>query len=211
MKKKLMAVALATIIAVMAVAGASLAWLKDTTAPVVNTFTEGKVDIDLYEHDYDPETNKLNTDDTAKVIKNDDYKMVPGKVLPKDPTVDVIAGSEACWLFVKIEEINNVDTFLDYSYITGDNGWTLLSKSTVNGIPTIIIYRQVSAEKASAGESYQILVDNKVSVKTGVVMTDMNSIATKGQPQLKFTAYAIQSDYITATTPEAAWALIGTN
>lgn len=205
MKKKLMAVALATIIAVMAVAGASLAWLKDTTGPVTNTFTEGKVDIDLYE-----------TENSTHVMSKT-YKMVPGKVLPKDPTVEVIDGSEACWLFVKIEEVNNVDTFLEYAYITGEDGWTLLEESTINNVPTIIIYREVSAEEASAGESYQILVGNEVSVKTSVEMTDMETIATNGQPQLKFTAYAIQSDYIVdangvaCTTAAEAWALIGAN
>lgn len=205
MKKKLMAVALATIIAVMAVAGASLAWLKDTTGPVTNTFTEGKVDIDLYE-----------TENSTHVMSKT-YKMVPGKVLPKDPTVEVIAGSEACWLFVKIEEVNNVDTFLEYDYITGKDGWTFLEESTINNVPTIIIYREVTAEEASAGDSYQILVGNEVSVKTSVEMKDMETIATNGQPQLKFTAYAIQSDYIVdangvaCTTAAEAWALIGAN
>ena len=213
MKKKLMAVALATIIAVMAVAGASLAWLKDTTDPVVNTFTEGKVDIDLYEHKY--EDGALTSD----VIRNggNSYKMVPGATFDKDPTVEVIDGSEACWLFVKIEEVNNVDTFLEYAYITGADGWALLEKSTINNVPTIIIYREVSAEEASAGDSYQILVGNEVSVKTSVEMKDMETIATNGQPQLKFTAYAIQSDYIVdangvaCTTAAEAWALIGAN
>ena len=80
MKKKLMALVLCTIIAVMAIAGSSLAWLQDTTEPVTNTFTEGKVDIDLYEHEYDSATDKLT--DTEIRDDGNTYKMVPGKVLP---------------------------------------------------------------------------------------------------------------------------------
>ena len=97
MKKKLLVVSLCAIIAIMAIAGSSLAWLKDETGTVVNTFTEGKVDIDLYE-----------TKDSNKVMANS-YKMIPGNTLTKDPTVEVLAVSEACWLFVKIEKTANFD------------------------------------------------------------------------------------------------------
>lgn len=190
MKKKLMAVALATIIAVMAVAGASLAWLKDTTAPVVNTFTEGKVDITLKETPVGE--NGSATGNT--------YKMVPGDVLPKDPMVTVVAESEACWLFVKIEEINAVDTFLSYDYIKGDDGWKLYNESA----NTIILYREVSATDAANGISYYILDGNKVTVKESVEMSDMNTLNASTYPQLKFTAYAIQSANI--ANLDTAWA-----
>lgn len=177
MKKKLMAVALATIIAVMAVAGASLAWLKDTTDPVINTFTEGKVYIKLFEHDYLPDTNTL--DMTKEVEANADYKMVPGDVLPKDPTVTVLAESEACWLFVKIVETANVETFLEYGIA---DGWT---PHTEEGV----YYRKV--EYSTADQSFKILANDKVTVNENVTMEMME--ANSYNPTITFTAYAIQS------------------
>ena len=48
MKKKIMAIALASVIAVLAIAGATLAYLTDTDAED-NVFTFGNVAIDLYE------------------------------------------------------------------------------------------------------------------------------------------------------------------
>ena len=193
MKKKLMALALCTFIGMMAIAGFSLAWLQDTTAPVTNTFTEGKVDIDLYEHDYLPESNTL---DTAKVITNTDYKMIPGKVLPKDPTVEVLEVSEACWLFIKVEKNATVDTFLEYSIDT--SLWKALDG--VDGV------YYIKVEDTTTLQTFNVLADKKVTVKTGVTMDEMNDLAdgTLVRPELKFTAYAIQQ--LGFDTEAAAWA-----
>ena len=182
---------------------ATLAWLQDTTDPVVNTFTEGKVDIDLYETPVDGGTNKENT-----------YKMVPGNVLSKDPTVEVLAVSEACWLFVKIEEINNIDTFLSYAIA---DGWTVLNGTVDNaenptaGDETIVIYRAVA--DTDTDQTFAVLKDNQVTVNTSVDMDDMKNLNEDTYPKLKFTAYAIQSANINdensnGTTADDAWAAL---
>ena len=189
MKKKLMAVALATIIVVMAVAGSSLAWLKETTPAITNTFTEGLVDIDLYEHKY--ENGAL----TGTIIRDDSnsYKMVPGSVLPKDPTVTVLAESEACWLFVKVDEINDVNTFLSYAIA---DGWT---QGDGTNIPSNVYYRKVDDTnveqvfyvlKADSNNTYP---HGAVTVNSGVTMTDMKGLSAANYPKLQFTAYAIQA------------------
>lgn len=180
---------------------ATLAWLQDITEPVVNTFTEGKVDIDLYE-----------TKDSTKVMANA-YKMVPGDVLSKDPTVEVLAVSEACWLFVKIEEINNIDTFLSYAIA---DGWTVLNGSVDNAEnpsasdETIVVYRAVA--DTDADQPFAVLKDNQVTVNTSVDMDDMNALTEATRPQLKFTAYAIQSANIKDTNnngaADEAWAAL---
>ena len=195
MKKKLIALALVTIIAVMAIAGSSLAWLQDTTETVTNTFTEGKVDIDLYEHDYLPDSNTLDTG--KKVTVNADYKMVPGKVLPKDPTVVVKATSEASYVFVKVEEINDVDVFLTYSIDT--TVWTALPD--VDGV----YYKAVGY--TAADTEYNVLTDKQVTVKIDVEMGDMTGLTEDTRPQLKFTAYAIQQ--LGFADAAAAWTEIG--
>lgn len=167
MKKKLLAVSVCAIIAVMAIAGSSLAWLQDTTETVTNTFTEGKVDIDLTE------------------TTGDKYQLIPGNTLEKNPTVAVVAGSEACWLYVKVEKVNNVDEYIDYEIA---DGWTPLGDTTGT---TVIYYREVSADEAKNGATYPVLKNNKVLVQTDVDMADMSAISAQN-PRLQFTAYAIQ-------------------
>lgn len=183
MKKKLLAVSVCAIIAVMAIAGSSLAWLKDETGTVVNTFTEGKVDIDLYE-----------TKGSEHVMANS-YKMIPGNTLTKDPTVEVLAVSEACWLFVKIEKTANFDTFLTYGIATG---WTAL-----NGVDGVY-YREV--DDTDALQQFAVLANNQVTVKTDVDMGDMNGLSSANYPQLKFTAYAVQKANVNDVT--TAWNIV---
>ena len=180
MKKKLLSIALATIVAVMAISGASLAWLQDTTDPVTNTFTKGLVDIDLFEHVYQPESNTLGD---GKVMENANYKMIPGKELPKDPTVVVKANSEACYVFIKVEEINDVETFLSYSI--DDSVWTKLTG--YEGV----YYVEVNTLTTQDTE-YNVLTNKKVTVNEEVEMSDMDTLDGTNNPQLKFTAYAIQ-------------------
>jgi hypothetical protein len=181
MKKKLLVVSLCAIIAIMAIAGSSLAWLKDETGTVVNTFTEGKVDIDLYE-----------TKGSEHVMANS-YKMIPGNTLTKDPTVEVLAVSEACWLFVKIEKTENFDTFLTYGIA---DGWTLLEEG--------VYYREV--DDTDALQKFAVLANNQVTVKTDVNMGDMNTLSSANYPQLKFTAYAVQKANVANAT--TAWNIV---
>lgn len=178
---------------------ATLAWLQDTTDPVVNTFTEGKVDIDLFEHKYDAATKELTTEEVRN--GGNSYKMVPGEVLPKDPTVVVKGGSEACWLFVKVEELNNVDTFL--SYTIDASKWTQLPD--VEGV----YYTEITTYTAN-DTLYNVLTDKQVTVNTSVDIDDMNALTEATHPQLKFTAYAIQkqAEGNATFTAETAWAAL---
>lgn len=175
MKKKLLVVSLCAIIAIMAIAGSSLAWLQDSTVTITNTFTEGKVDIDLTE------------------TTGEKYQLIPGNTLPKDPTVTVVKGSEACYLYVKVVETNGVGEYIDYAIA---DGW--LPLTGVSGV----YYREVSKNDAD-DQTFAVLKDNQVVVESDVNMTDMSTIAT-AKPELKFTAYAIQK----ANTGDAAaaWA-----
>ena len=196
MKKKLMAVALATIIAVMAVAGASLAWLKDSTDTVTNTFTEGLVDIELYEHDYLPDSNTL--DNNVKVTKNTDYKMIPSLELPKDPTVVVKAKSEACYVFIEVKANANAKKFLTYSIDSSE--WTLLVDENSEGVT--VYYKHINSYTASDIE-INVLTDKKVTVNSTIEMVDMTALATEEKPVLEFTAYAIQA--LGSADATAAW------
>ena len=188
---KTVAILLALVLAIGCAVGGTLAWLISKTEPVVNTFTYGDINIDLYEHEYNAGENNLGTEKTTKV---DNYKIIPGVDLPKDPTVEVKANSEACWLFVKVEEQG---TFVaDKVTYEIANGWTALTGHTG------VYYRAVDA--VTADTSFDVLKDNKVTVSDTLTKEDIKGITTK--PTLTFKAYAVQKGVI--TTAANAWAKI---
>jgi len=212
MKKKIIAIALCAALAVGGVVAGSLAWLTDSEA-VENTFTVGNVDIDLTETNHDD--NGQNTSDPNK----NSYKMIPGIEIDKDPKVTVVKDSEACYLFVKVEETNPTNTnktlkdYLSYTVNTGDvgekddvvtGGWTALDTEKYPGV----YYRVVNAETAKAGEDYYVLTDNKVTVNTSVTKADMDALEEDGAtlPKLTFTAYAIQKEGF--ADAKLAWAKV---
>ena len=96
MKKKLLAISVVVIIAITAIASASLAYLTDEEE-AENVFTVGNVDIDLTEPNWNA---------TGKEEAQDVY---PGEPLAKDPTVENI-GANPC--FVRIS-VSNLDQFAE--------------------------------------------------------------------------------------------------
>ena len=160
--------------------GGTLAWLADKTDPVTNTFTVGDIDITLVE-------------------TTTDYKIVPGVNIAKDPKVTVEADSEACWLFVKIEESANWPDELTYTIATG---WTKLT-----GV-TGVYYREVDAETAKNGDDWQVLAgdntypDGVVTVSDTLTKSELQELASNN-PTLTFTAYAVQQEGV--GTAEEAW------
>lgn len=177
---KTLIVALAVMLVVGCAVGGTLAWLTDTTGPVVNTFTVGNIDIDLAE-------------------TTTDYKMVPGATISKDPKVTVKSGSEACWLFVQVTESDNLGSFISY---TVDSNWTALSG--VSGV----YYREVAA--ATADVEFSVLTNNQVTVKDTVTKAMMDAITnqTATAPTLTFKAYAVQKAGV--DTAADAWAKVPT-
>ena len=170
MKKRNIALLLALVLVFGVAVGGTIAYLMDKTQVVVNTFTTGNVDIDL-------------TETTGKT-----YKMTPNAVIDKDPTVTVIAGSEACWVFVKVEEINNPDTYLDYTIASP---WKALDETNHPGV----YYIEQTAPLAD--KVYPVLTGSKVTVKN-LTNTEMDA-AEANPPQLIFTAYACQSAGVSVT------------
>ena len=206
MKKKILVACLCVALAVLTVAGTTLAYLTSKTNEVKNTFTVGKVNIELWEHQYVPETNELNDtklDGSAGKTGND-YKIIPGVDLPKDPTVVVKAGSEDCWLFVKVDAQNwPANQKISYTFNTA--GWTKLTG--VEGVDNVY-YREMA--EITADQTIELLTGNKVTVSGDLTMDEINAF-TEAQktPTLAFTAYAIQKAGF--TTPAAAWAEVSKN
>lgn len=180
MKKKTLAMVMAAVLLIGGAIGATIAYLTTKTAPVENVFTTANIDITLEE-------------------TKDDFKMVPGHTIEKDPVATVLAGSEKAYLFVKLAETANFDDFLTY---TVADGWTLLDGHTD------IYYRIVEA--AETDQAFGILTDNQVKVKPDVTKEALNALTENTYPKLTLTAYATQylKDAETAFTPAEAWANI---
>lgn len=164
--------------------GGTFAWLTAKTDPVVNTFTYGDINIGLAE------------------TTGSDYKIVPGVNIEKNPKVTVTAGSEACWLFVKVEEKN----WPEFKETDGKTakiayeiapGWTALEGQ--NGV----YYREVDA--AAADASFEVIKDNVITVSENLTKTEVNEVVTV-QPKLTFTAYAVQKDGVADAAD--AWAKV---
>lgn len=173
---------LALVLVIGCVAGGAVAWLVAKTDTVVNTFTYGNINIALAE------------------TTGENYKIIPGKDIPKDPKVTVTAGSEDCWLFVKVEETG---TFVadKVTYAIADS-WT---QGNGTEIPSNVYYREVSAEDAKNGVSYYVLAGN-TTYPNGVIT--VSSDLTKeniptANPTLTFTAYAVQKENI--ADAKTAW------
>ena len=97
LNKILLLILCATLLITASVMG-TLAYLTNTTAPVTNTFTIGNVSISLDETDVDIYGVK---DSENRVVENT-YKLIPGRVYLKDPTIHVNEDSEECWVFIKM-------------------------------------------------------------------------------------------------------------
>ena len=155
----------------------TVAWLVSESESSVSTFTLGDINI------------KLTGESESQSLK-----IIPGVEITRSLKVTVEPNSEACWLFVKVEGTNwshfpdaNGTAKVSYS-VDVQNGWIAL-----NGHPGVY-YREVSAEAAQRGDAYD--VNCNVTVSKELTKADINSIASGTQPQLSFTAYAVQYDGI---------------
>ena len=190
--KKTLVIILALTVTMVTAAGGTLAFLYGTQN-VKNTFTYGDIQIDLEETDtgLDPDQNP----DTNQ------YPMLPGQPIHKDPKVTVYAGSLDCWLFVELTESWN---FADYLSYTVADGWEPLE-----GVPGVFC-RAVDAMAES--QTFPVIKDDLIYMKESVTLGQLATLTDADYPTLTIKAYAIQrSAAIEETaTAQAAWALLQT-
>ena len=178
MKKKGLALVLALTLLVVGVVAGTLAWLTAKSDVVTNTFTTSDIKVEL------------------KETTGPEYKMIPGYTISKDPTATVLAGSEECFLFVKLDKSANFDTYLEY--VIAD-GWTKLE-----GVTDTVYYRKV--QTADIGTAYSVLKGDQVTVKGEVTKAMMDGLTTETLPKLTVTAYASQLHKNATETFDAATA-----
>lgn len=194
-RKAIAMIALVAVIVCATVAG-TVAFLKDDTDAVVNTFTPSDIDVELTE------------------TTGDEYQMIPGVSLEKDPVVEVDTDVD-CYVFVKVEESFDGITvgtgedakeygfsdFLTYSVNTTD--WKALGTSYPG-----VYYKEVAADDTDT--KFYVLKgdeDNEngcVTVSEKVTKEMMEALTDDNCPELIITAFAIQKAGF--DTAAAAWA-----
>lgn len=198
---KVFSLMLAALLLVGCSIGATLAWLTATTNVVENTFTVGKVAITLQEHKYVEATNSL--DKTVATVQSNEYKLIPGKNMPKDPYVTVVKGSEKCWLFVAIQETNNVlGGGQAVNFDVNDGDWTEFYVGNEYDLKEgVAVYYTIVDSDASSDQDFYVLrkednctandhTNGCVTVHEAIDSTWSDSKV----PTLTFNAAAIQYD-----------------
>ena len=203
MKKmyKAMLLVLCAVLLVVASVMGTLAYLQMTTGTVQNTFTVGKVEITLDEAkvnaygelvDVNGNVTTAGADNLAPRIPDgnstgNEYKLIPGHEYTKDPTVTVKAGSEACYVFVKVT--NNISAIEAATTIFDqieDNDWNVLYTFGEN-YTTAIYYMLVDATDVDV--KYPVF--NTFKIKTDA---DGQTLKNYDGETIEITAYAIQMD-----------------
>lgn len=198
MKKKGLALVLALTLLVVCIVAGTLAWLTAKSDTVVNTFTTSDIEV------------KLEETKGTTVTGGKEFKMIPGYDLDKDPKAWVVAGSEDCYLFVKLDWANNTytsgETTKNYLTWAIADDWTLVPGET-NVYYRIVTSAQMSADNGVTN-AFPVLAGNKVTVSGDITKEQMNAFTDATLPKLTITAYASQLNMNASKqfAPEAAWA-----
>lgn len=198
-RNRILLTAVAALLLVAMTVGGTMAWLKDSAGDVVNTFAPTTINIEIKEHEYLYDTNSLGT---TEVTTEDDYKMVPGATMPKDPFVRVKSGSEECYVFVKVTKSSNFDSFMTYAYNSA--AWGKVADD-------IYYYKtEVNADSADVVTT-SVLATPAITVLNTVTKANLDALTETDYPTLTFTAYAIQSKNLVDASGVAITAINDTN
>ncbi|MCF0149971.1 MAG: hypothetical protein HUJ80_01010 [Firmicutes bacterium] len=192
--------------AVLLVAGSvagTLAYLKDSTDTVTNTFTVGNVEFDEEDDELAGGLDEVKVDEygvvddtaTKRVLENS-YKLIPGHTYVKDPTVHIASTSEPAIVFVEV-----VDAIADIEDTT-----TVAAQMTAKGWAQIDtdsnIWCKMDGNKpAKVAAGADLVVFENFTIKSDVTESDLE--AYKGKT-ITIKAFAVQYDGWDLDTDTAA-------
>lgn len=218
MKKKTLTIAIALVLVVALAVGATWAYLTAKTGPVTNTFVAGKAvaqdDLKLYEHEAKQQADgSYKLDKTVPTVTQNEYTVMPGVNLPKDPTVEVTKANGEYYLFVEVTkgsgfasvtvgEGDNAKTGAPLSYAVDDANWQRLTLTGNDAEREVYVY-YVTGENAAKTYIQSAPVSNVAVLKTIgdtqntiTVNADNDIVATltsASASALTFNAYACQA------------------
>lgn len=196
MKKKTFIMLLCAVLVVTSAAFGTIAYLTDR-ASVVNTFTVGNVKITLKETDVDENGQPMkdgvvlepdSSETPDRVTEGQTFKLIPGQIYVKDPTVTVLKGSEESYvsMVVEISKANELDAL--YAALheadpanypqTEDNNQIWFSKFvTKPETSSSYVWELVSKKRDGTNNKYELIYylktnSNNVLVDTTVTATD---------------------------------------
>lgn len=230
-KNKALLLSLCAVLLVAATVLCTIAWLT-AEQTVTNTFTYGKVAIELKEPKTDAFGEYYYRDVTlgdttteescdpkscfyyeVNAVTANSYTLRPAHEYIKRPYIEILEGSEPCYLFVKIEnelagiaaDEEGYDTIEEQMFICG---W-----KKVDGHTGVYVYCGAPEQERdhSTGTSvYKELGDRCIATRSGgnggrpyydVFSTfkvkgdvDSETLAEYDEAQIKITAYAVQAD-----------------
>lgn len=204
-KKALLFTFCAVLLVVASVLG-TMAYLTSSET-VTNTFTVGKVNIDLDEAKVDKNGDVVSPEER---VKANTYHLLPGHEYVKDPTVTVEAGSEESYvrMIVTINEQSDLDAIFAPNGLPLGNffggvssEWTLYSE-TENADDTRS-YEFRYKETVAAPDGDVVLDDLFETIKVPGEITK-EQLETISDLKIEVEAHAIQADGF--ADADAAWA-----
>lgn len=206
--KKALLLALCAVLLVAATVMGTMAYLTASDT-VTNTFTVGKVAIKLDEAKVGTDGKAL-TDDKAERVKENNYKLMPGHVYDKDPTVTVLSGSEESYVrlrvtvgFEKALTDELLATKLDGIFTGYDKNEWPLYKKTVSEDKKMITYEYRYKTTVAAEKDNVALAPLFTKINVPGDWTN-DTLKALGNFNINIEADAIQKDGF--GTADAAWA-----
>ena len=222
-KVKALLMACCAVLLVFASVIGTLAYLTDTTDKVTNTFTVGKVDISLDEAKVNTKGEPLNANNDVVDLNSaarytgteaQNYQLIPGRKLTKDPTVTVAANSEECYVRVLVtvttmdnlmaafpyDAINNPDDKRYQEWYTDEGVFMLEKLVNVQSDWTFVKfddatdtyeYRYKETVNTSSDDKKLTALFTTLSVPNTVNNTEL---AYLDKLEMKIVAHAIQSE-----------------
>lgn len=203
-KKNILTIALSLCLAAVIAVGATLAYFTDSTNAKTNTFTMGKVKIDLTD----------TTEETENVTPGQDgieyVKVMPGDTLSKIVTVTKDTDSADCYVAVLVEAVPGGSGYPSSNELLGyvddsvDQNWTVrYLKDGENG--SKVAATGVGQENGvPADAKYALYVYNTALTDASASQTLFTSITFPGADwgndyaeatfSLKVTGYAVQQE-----------------
>ena len=186
--RKVLLMACSALLLVCLTVGATVAYLTSQDS-VTNTFTVGKLSIFLDETDTDGSKTDVTKEGRDKANK---YHLIPGSTYAKDPTVHVQAGSEACYVFVKVEDgLAEIEDTTTIAAQIAAKGWTKL-----DGVSNVY-YKVQNAVPEDATAPVDLVVFDNFKLKSDA------DVSQYANAKIKITAYAIQAENF--ADANAAW------
>lgn len=221
MKKKILVACLCVALAVLTVAGTTLAYLTSQQT-VTNTFTVGNVKITLDEAKVNLAGEPLDKDgkpvekvaDAARVDSNN-YKLMPGHTYVKDPTVTVLKDSEPSYIkmTVTFSNASALDAIFApagadmTSIFQGYDAANWIAKgNTKDATANTRTYEFWYKETVSAPDANVVLDALFDSIKVPDTITGEQLETIEGMT-ITVNAYAIQADGF--ANADAAWEKFG--